>query len=102
MHRASDRVEQAPWLDDLDRAADELGVDEETRSVAADLYLSAVPEADRSKLAQVAASLYAASLIAGGERSQQAVADAVGVSRLVIQERWKGVLEGAGFEPPGW
>jgi hypothetical protein len=30
------------------------------------------------------------------------VADAVGVSRLVIQERWKDVLRGAGFEPPGW
>ena len=102
MHRASDRIEQEPWLDELERAAEELGLDDEIRSVAADLYLSAVPESDRSKPAQVAASLYAASLIAGEERSQTAVADAVGVSRLVVQERWKALLREAGFEPPGW
>lgn len=102
MHRASDRVEQAQWLDELERAAADLDVDAETRSVAADLYLSAVPEADRSKPAQVAASLYAACLIAGDERSQTAVAEAMGVSRLVIQDRWKEVLRSAGFEPPNW
>ena len=102
MHRASDRVEQEAWLEELERAAAELGMDDDASSVAADLYLSAVPESDRSKPAQVAASLYAASLIAGEERSQTAVAEAVGVSRLVIQQRWKDVLRGAGFEPPGW
>jgi len=102
MHRASDEVEQAHWLDELQAAAEALDLDDRTRSVAADLYLSSVPEADRSKPAQVAASLYAASLIAGEERPQTAVADAVGVSRLVIQERWKDVLRGAGFQPPGW
>ena len=102
MHRASDEVEQAPWLEELDAAAEALDLDPETASVAADLYLSAVPDTDRSKPAQVAASLYAASLIVGEQRPQTAVAEAVGVSRLVIQNRWKDVLRGAGFQPPGW
>ena len=102
MHRASDRVEEAEWLEALDDAAESLDVTPETRSVAADLYLSGVPAADRSKPARVAASLYAACLIGGEERSQTAVADAVGVSRLVVQERWKGVLTEAGFQPPRW
>ena len=102
MHRASDRVEQAPWLERLDAAATALDLDPETGSTAADLYLSAVPESDRSKPPQLAACLYAAALITGEERTQTAVADAVGVSRLGIQERWKDVLRSAGFQPPGW
>lgn len=102
VYRASDRVEEAEWLDELDAATDALDLEAGVRSTAVDLYLSAVPEADRSKPAQLAASLYAAALIAGDERPQTAVADAVGVSRLVIQERWKDVLREAGFEPPGW
>ena len=102
VHRASDRVEQAPWLERLDDAADELGFDAETRSTATDLYLSAVPADDRSKPAQIAASLYAAGLIGTDERPQTAVAEAVGVSRLVVQDRWKDVLRSAGFTPPEW
>jgi transcription initiation factor TFIIIB Brf1 subunit/transcription initiation factor TFIIB len=58
--------------------------------------------ADRSKRATVAASLYAGALIAGNRRSQSAVADAVGVSRLTVQNRWKDLLEAAGLEPPKW
>lgn len=102
MYRARDQVEQAEWLDDLDRAADELDMAPEARSAAVDLFLSGVPEADRSKPAGIAAALYAGALIAGDGLTQTTVADAVGVSRLVIQERWKGLLESAGFEPPNW
>jgi len=61
-----------------------------------------VPEADRSKRAAVAASLYAGSLVAGDRRSQGAVAEAVGVSRLTVQGRWKDLLDDAGLEPPDW
>lgn len=102
MYRARDQVEQAEWLDALEAAADALDLGRSARSTAVDLYLSSIPDADRSKPATVAASLYAGALIAGEERSQTAVADAVGVSRLVVQDRWKGLLETAGFEPPGW
>lgn len=102
VHRASDRVEQADWLDELREAADELDLSEAARSRAVDLFLSGVPDADRSKPAVVAASLYAGSLLAGEERSQAAVADAVGVSRLSVSHRWKGLLDEAGFEPPSW
>jgi len=102
MYRASDQVEQADWLDTLDSAADDLDLDQTARSTAADLFLSAGPSADRSKPAGIAASLYAGALIAGDERSQTAVAEAVGVSRLVVQQRWKPLLEAAGFSPPDW
>lgn len=104
MHNARERVEHEPWLDELDRIADELALSREARSIAADLFLDDVPEADRSKRAVLAASLYAGSLIAGeGEgRTQGAVADAADVSRLSIQQRWKGMLEDVGLEPPRW
>lgn len=102
MHRASDRVEQAEWLERLNEAAESLGLDPTTTTTAADLYLSAVPDDDRSKPPQLAASLYAASLIDGDGRTQTAVAEAVGVSRLVVQDRWKAVLRSAGFQPPDW
>lgn len=102
MYRARDRVEQAAWLDRLETAAIGLDLDSEARSCAIDLFLSAVPEADRSKPASVAASLYAGALIAGDSRSQAAVADEVGVSRLSVQHRWKELLEAAGFDPPEW
>lgn len=101
-HRASDRVANEPWLEELDRAADELGVGSEARSTAADLFLSHLPEEDRSKPAVAAAALYAGALVAGEERSQSAVADAMGVARLSIQGRWKELLADAGFEPPRW
>ncbi|MFB6227037.1 MAG: transcription initiation factor IIB family protein [Halobacteriales archaeon] len=102
MHRASDRVEQADWLEDLREAADELDLSDSARSRAVDLFLSSIPDADRSKPAVVAASLYAGGLLAGEERSQTAVANAVGVSRLSVSNRWKPLLEKAGFEPPSW
>ncbi|PSP75589.1 cyclin [Halobacteriales archaeon QS_1_68_20] len=102
MYSARDRVENEEWLAELQQAADTLELDAEARSVAEDLFLSSVPEQDRSKRAVVAASLYAASLVAGDGRTQTAVADAAGVSRLTIQNRWKELLEGAGLEPPGW
>lgn len=102
MYRARDQVDQAEWLDELDRAAEELDLGREARSAAVDLFLSATPESDRSKPAWIAAALYAGALISSEGRTQTEVADAVDVSRLVIQERWKSLLESAGFEPPTW
>lgn len=102
MHSARDRLEYESWLEELDRIADRLELSTEARSVAVDLFLADVPEKDRSKRAALAASVYAASLVAGEGVSQGAVADAADVSRLSIQSRWKDVLETAGLEPPGW
>jgi transcription initiation factor TFIIIB Brf1 subunit/transcription initiation factor TFIIB len=102
VYRARDRVDNEEWLARLDRAADGLGVGSEARSNAADLFLTHVPEADRSKPAVLAASLYAGALVAGEERSQSAVAEAVGVSRLSVQTRWKDLLADAGFDTPTW
>lgn len=102
MHSARDRVEYEPWLQTLEETADKLELTGEARSNAIDLFLMDVPEANRSKRAALATSVYAGSLIAGDGRTQQAVADAVGVSRLSIQQHWKARLEEAGLEPPGW
>lgn len=102
MYRASDRLENERWLADLQRAADELELGSDARSTAEDLFLSTVPDAERSKPAVIAASLYAAGLIAGDRRSQRSVADAVGVTRLTVQNRWKPLLEEAGLDPPTW
>jgi transcription initiation factor TFIIIB Brf1 subunit/transcription initiation factor TFIIB len=102
MYSARDRVDNEEWLARLDRAADRLELGAEARANAADLFLSEVPDADRSKPATAAASLYAGALIAGEERSQSAVADAVGVTRLSVQGRWKDLLSAAGFDPPTW
>lgn len=102
MYRARDQVDNEEWLTNVERACDSLGLGSEARSNATDLFLSHVPEADRSKPAVAAASLYAGALIAGEERSQTAVADAMGVTRLSIQQRWKTLLEDAGFKPPSW
>ena len=102
MYRASDRVQNQRWLADLQRAADELDLGSDARSTAEDLFLSTIPEGERSKPAAIAASLYAGGLIAGDRRSQSAVADAVGVTRLTVQKRWKSLLEEAGLEPPTW
>ncbi|WP_426961865.1 transcription initiation factor IIB family protein [Haloparvum alkalitolerans] len=102
MYRASDRVENDEWVERLEAAADELDLDEETRSTAVDLFLTHVPEAERSKPATAAASLYAAALIGGEERSQSAVAEAMDVTRLSVQGGWKPILESAGFRPPTW
>lgn len=102
MYRARDQVEHEEWLGALARAADGLDLTDRARSVAVDLFLSDPPADDRSKPAAVAASLYAASLVAGDERPQTAVAEAVGVSRIAVQNRWKERLEAAGFDAPEW
>ncbi|WP_318569506.1 transcription initiation factor IIB family protein [Salinigranum marinum] len=102
MYRARDRVENEEWLARMDRAADSLELGTEARSVAVDLFLSHVPDAERSKPAVAAASIYAGSLIVGEERSQSRVATTMEVSRLAVQTRWKELLRDAGFQPPEW
>lgn len=102
MYSARDRVEEEEWLAELDRGADSLALSAEARSTAEDLFLSNVPEAERSKPAVAAAALYAAALLSGEERAQTEVADAMDVSRLSVQQRWKSLLEEAGFRPPSW
>ncbi|NHX36224.1 MULTISPECIES: cyclin [Halolamina] len=102
MYSARDRVEEEEWLAEMDRGADSLGLSAEARSTAEDLFLNNVPESDRSKPAVAAAALYAATLLSGEERAQTEVADAMEVSRLSVQQRWKPLLEAAGFRPPSW
>ncbi|MFD1588828.1 transcription initiation factor IIB family protein [Halorientalis brevis] len=102
MYRASDEVENEQWLADINEVADRLDLAEEARSRAADLFLSTVPETDRSKRASLAASVYVGALIAGDRRSQGDVADAAGVSRLSVQQRWKDLIEQAGLDAPDW
>lgn len=105
MYRARDRVENEAHLADLQAAADRLDLGGDARTYAEELFLSEAADAeldDRSKQAVVAAALYAGAMVAGERRSQSAVADAVGVSRLTVQSRWKDLLEGAGLEPPDW
>ncbi|MFW5965542.1 MAG: transcription initiation factor IIB family protein [Halodesulfurarchaeum sp.] len=102
MYRAGDEREEADALQTLDRAADRLELNGEVRSIARELYLSRGPVEERSKDSLLAASLYAASLIAGQRRAQTEVAQAIDVSRLSIQSRWRELLEDAGFEPPEW
>jgi transcription initiation factor TFIIIB Brf1 subunit/transcription initiation factor TFIIB len=102
MYRASDERENAEWLADLDAAADRLELGSQARSRAADVFLSSVPESERSKRARLAAALYVGALAASDQRSQSAVAEAVGVSRLSVQNHWKGMLEAAGLDAPDW
>ncbi len=102
MYRASDERENTDWLAQLELAADRLELGTEARSRARDIFLSTAPEQDRSKQTALASSLYVGALVAGDEKSQQAVADAVGVSRLSVQQNWKDQLEAAGLEPPSW
>jgi len=102
MYRARDRIEHSEWVDRLDDAGDDLDLSQSVRSTATDLFLTHIPDEERSKPAVAAASLYAAALIGGEERSQPAVAEQFDVSRLSIQSRWKSLLEDAGFRPPGW
>ncbi|RDI70329.1 cyclin family protein [Halopelagius longus] len=102
MYSARDRVENEEWLTHIETAADRLELGSEARSYASDMFLSQIPASDRSKKAIAAASLYAGALIAGEERSQTEVADAADVTRLSIQQRWKDILEDAGFRPPSW
>jgi transcription initiation factor TFIIIB Brf1 subunit/transcription initiation factor TFIIB len=102
MYRARDRVEHEAWLERIDAAADDLELGDEARSNAVDLFLSNVPDAERTRPPAAAASLYAAALLAGEERSQSAVATAMGVSRVSVQQRWKDRLADAGFDVPSW
>jgi transcription initiation factor TFIIIB Brf1 subunit/transcription initiation factor TFIIB len=109
VYRARDHVENERWLAEIEQSADRLELDTAARSRATDLFLSTVTEWDDpderdadSRRAVVAASLYAGSLIEGDQRSQSEVADAVGVARLTIQQRWKELLEEAGLQPPSW
>ncbi|MFT4881741.1 MAG: transcription initiation factor TFIIIB Brf1 subunit/transcription initiation factor TFIIB [Natronomonas sp.] len=102
MYRASDEREHAEWLADLDAAADRLELGSQARTRAADVFLSSVPESERSKRARLAAALYVGTLAAGDQRSQSEVAEAVGVSRLSVQSHWKGMLDAAGLDAPDW
>lgn len=102
MYSARDRVENESWLGEIRTAAVTLNLNSETQTVAEDLFLSQAPDSDRSKRAIAAASLYAGALITGSERSQSAVADAMNVTRLSVQQHWKEILNTAGFQPPSW
>ncbi|WP_123537514.1 cyclin family protein [Halosimplex salinum] len=102
MYSARDQVENAEWLDEVEVVAERLDLAAAARSRAADLFLSNVPETDRSKRAVLATSVYVAGLVEGDRRSQEAVAEAADVSRLTIQQRWKELLEGEGLDAPGW
>ena len=102
MYRASDEVDNEEWLERLEEAADRLGLGTEARSMARDLFLSRLPDAERSKPATLATALYVGALVAGEEQSQGAVADAVGVSRLSVQQHWKELLEAVGLDAPEW
>jgi transcription initiation factor TFIIIB Brf1 subunit/transcription initiation factor TFIIB len=102
MYRARDHIENEQWLTEIEQAADCLGLETAASARATDLFLSTVPDSDRSKRATVAASLYVGALIEGDRRSQGTVADAVGVSRLTVQQRWKELIEEAGLKRPEW
>lgn len=102
MYRARDQVENEEWLAAIDEAAERLDLGGAAKSRATDLFLSTMPDEDRSKKAMVAASIYAGALIEGDRRSQSDVAEAADVSRLTVQKRWKTLLEEAGLEPPKW
>ncbi|MFW5937454.1 MAG: transcription initiation factor IIB family protein [Halanaeroarchaeum sp.] len=102
MYSARDRVREADRLAEIGRAADSLELGSDARSTAEDLYLNNVPESDRSKPAVAAAALYAGALLSGEERPQTVVAEAMEVSRLSVQKRWKPLLEEAGFRTPSW
>jgi transcription initiation factor TFIIIB Brf1 subunit/transcription initiation factor TFIIB len=102
VYRASDEVDNEEYLAELEAAADRLDLGDEARTRAADLFLSTLPDSDRSKQATMAASLYVATLVAGDRRAQGDVAEAVGVSRLTVQQRWKELLERTGLDAPDW
>jgi len=102
VYRASDQLAHQEWLDELEATADELDLGADARSHAVDLFLSAVPDDDHSKRPTMAASVYVGALLASQERSQSAVADAAGVSRLSVQQRWKELIESVGLDAPDW
>ena len=98
MYSARDQRDNREWLARIDAAADGLELGSEARSYASDMFLTQLPDEERSKQAVAAASLYAGALIAGEERSQTAVAESMDVSRLSIQQRWKDLLREADRE----
>jgi len=49
MYRARDRLEHSDWLDRLDEAGADLDLSQSTRSTAEDLFLSHLPDTERSK-----------------------------------------------------
>ena len=102
MYKARDHIKQSKWISEIERVAMELDLGQNTKSYAIEIYLYNIPEKDRSKPAAVATGIYVGALIAGEERSQQEIADAMNVSRLTIQSRWKNTLEISGFKPPTW
>jgi len=102
VYRASDRIEHEEYLAELETVAERLDLDGEARSHAADLFLSSLPDAERSKRATLATAVYCGALLAGDQRSQGEVAEAMDVSRLTVQQRWKEMLENVGLEPPTW
>lgn len=101
MYRARDELDNAEWLEQLEDAADRLELSTSARSRARDIFLTTA-STHRSKQTTLAASLYVGALVESDERSQTAVADAVGVSRLTVQKYWKEHLKAAGLEPPEW
>jgi transcription initiation factor TFIIIB Brf1 subunit/transcription initiation factor TFIIB len=102
VYRASDQVDNEEYIEELQAAADRLDLGTDTRSRATDVFLSNLPDEGRSKRATLAASLYVGALVAGEERSQSAVAEAVGVSRLSVQQHWKELVESVGLDAPDW
>lgn len=102
VYNARERVEHGRWVTELESVGETLSLSDEAIACGVDLFLGDVPERERSKRAAMAASLYAGALIAGDGRTQSAVAEAAGVSRLSIQQRWKTRLADAGLEPPSW
>lgn len=102
MYRASDRVANEDWIERLADAGESLDLDDDAVSTATDLFLTHAPDDGRSKSTIAAASLYAAALIRGQERSQTAIAEAMDVTRLSVQQHWKPILAEAGFQPPSW
>jgi transcription initiation factor TFIIIB Brf1 subunit/transcription initiation factor TFIIB len=102
MYRASDQVDNEEYIEELQTAADRLDLTTDARSRAVDVFLSNVPEESRSKRATLASSLYVGALVAGDQRSQNDVAEAVGVSRLSVQQHWKDLIESVGLDAPDW
>ena len=102
MYRARDQLANEEWIEAIEAVADHLDLNETARSRATDVFLSNLPDEQRSKRAVLAASVYVGALLAGDRRSQSVVAEAADVSRLTVQQRWKDLLEESGFDAPEW
>ncbi len=102
VRRASDRREHAEALEELRDRAAELDLALGAQVAAEELYLEEVPVSERSRPAVLATCCYTAGLVTGNERPQTEVAEAFGVSRIVIQSRWRDQLRRLGLTPPSW